>query len=377
MKNLHLKSSQLIALTLLTSTIFFSSPRTANAQSLSGVGSLVGGLINIPGLGNITQLLTRGLTGLFPEGVSGLLSSNLQNLLSQNLSQLFPEDLKSLLTEFDKIIASANNGEVFQAQLNEVIAEYLPEFKDSIAGIVGQLGLPDPNQFQTEILKSIAQPFDGFGVPTIVSNDGKAISFTTSAVVQSVLGMDGQKRLNSVFTNLKSNIESIGKTALLVDSAAKTSATISDSSIEAVNNTFSAATDATIAASLVDSLSTAAQSAVSSQDVLKLLAQQNGSNAVILAGISSQLANGTNVTSNVGSGISVLSEQNSQMSGQNANSSQIAAQQLSLQVEQTKQGATQLLNLGQINSQLKDQKNKSILELNSALQARPTFTFAR
>jgi len=376
MKNLYLKTSQLIVLTLVTSTIFFSSPRPASALSLSGVGSLVGGL-NIPGLGNITQLLTRGLTGLFPEGLSGLLSSNIQQLLTQNLSELLPDNLKSILTEFDQLIASANSGELIQSQLNDVLSEYLPNFKEDIASIIGQLGIPDPNQFQAQLFKSNALPFDAFGVPTIVSLEGKAISYTTSAVVQSVLGMDGQKRLNSVALNLKSNIESIGKTSLLVDSAAKTAATISDSSVEAVSNTFSAATDAAIAASEVNSLSIAAQSAVSSQDVLKILAEQNSSNSGILFGITSQLANGTNVTSNVGSGISVLSEQNSQMSKQNADSSQIAAQQLLLQSEEVQQGATQLLNLGQINSQLKDQKNKSILELNSALQARPTFTFAR
>lgn len=370
MKNLYLKSSQLIALTLASSTVFFLFTRPANSLPS----------LNIPGLENITQLLTRGLSGSFPGGLSGLLDSNLgsiQNLLSQSLTQLLPQELSSLLTEFDKIIASANSGEVFQTQLNEVIAEYLPGFKDSIASIVGQLGIPDPNQFQTKILGSSAQTFNGFGVPTVLSNDGKAISFTTSTVVQSVLGLDGQKRLSSLTTNLKNNIESTGKTSVLVDSAAKTSAQISDSSTEAVNNTFGAATTATDAATTVDSLASQAQSAVSSQDVLKLLAQQNGSNAVILSGISSQLANGTNVTSNVGSGISVLARQNSLMSDQSVNSAQIAAQQLSLQVEQTKQGATQLLNLDRINSQLKDQKKQSFLELNSALEARPTFTFLR
>jgi hypothetical protein len=158
---------------------------------------------------------------------------------------------------------------------------------------------------------------------------------------------------------------------------AENSTAIADVSQQIAANSVTFAQNSLSRSQQVDGLSQQAQAALSTQDVLKIVAQQNAGNSAILANIASQFGNNANQVGNVANQLGLLSEQNSQLAEQNSQRAQIDAQQLALQVQQTQQGATSLLNLDQINAALKGDRQDRLMERNSTVQQRMPYTFLR
>jgi hypothetical protein len=173
------------------------------------------------------------------------------------------------------------------------------------------------------------------------------------------------------------NAQNVGQLSLNTATGAENSTAIADVSQQIAANSVTFAQNSLSRSQQVDGLSQQAQAALSTQDVLKIVAQQNAGNSAILANIASQFGNNANQVGNVASQLGQLSEQNSQVAEQNSQRAQIDAQQLALQVQQTQQGATSLLNLDQINASLKGDRQDRLIERNSTVQQRMPYTFLR
>jgi len=183
--------------------------------------------------------------------------------------------------------------------------------------------------------------------------------------------------MKKTLEDLMLNAQNVGQLSLNTATGAETSTAIADMSQQIAANSVNFAQSAFSSAEQVDVLSQQAQSAVATQDVLKIVAQQNSGNSAILSNIASQFGNNANQIGNVANQIGVLSQQNAQVAEQNSQRTQIAAQQLALQVQQTEQGATSLLNLDQINAALKGDRQERVMERNSTIQQRMPYTFLR
>jgi hypothetical protein len=261
--------------------------------------------------------------------------------------------------------------------MDKLLGQYLPQVQAAITESIGQLGLPDPSKAEAEVLAQIKGAFNSAGLNDTLLNQGLVTSAITNSSIQNVLGEDGQARLKKTLEDMLVNAQNVGQLSLNTATGASNSNAVADISQQIAANSVTFAQNSLSRSQQVDSLSQQAQAALSTQDVLKIVAQQNAGNSAILANIASQFGNNANQVGNVANQLGQLSEQNSQVAEQNSQRAQIDAQQLALQVQQTQQGATSLLNLDQINASLKGDRQDRLIERNSTVQQRMPYTFLR
>jgi hypothetical protein len=288
-----------------------------------------------------------------------------------------PAELSGLIEQVNQLISSINSGDFLKAQLDKVLGQYLPQMQTAIAESIGQLGLPDPSKAEAAVLATIQGAFNSAGLNDTLMNQGMVTSSITNTSVQDVLGENGQARLKKTLEDMLVNAQNVGQLSLNTATGAENSTAIADVSQQIAANSVTFAQNSLSRSQQVDGLSQQAQAALSTQDVLKIVAQQNAGNSAILANIASQFGNNANQVGNVANQLGLLSEQNSQVAEQNSQRAQIDAQQLALQVQQTQQGATSLLNLDQINASLKGDRLDRAMERNSTIQQRMPYTFLR
>ena len=288
-----------------------------------------------------------------------------------------PPELTGLMQQVNQLITAINSGEFLKTQMDKVLGQYLPQVQAAITQSIGQLGIPDPSKAEAAVLATIKGVFNSSGLNGTFTNQGVVAATVTNASIQNVLGTEGQARMKKTLEDMILNAQNVGQLSLKTNTGAETSTAIADMSQQIAANSVNFAQSAFSSAEQVDVLSQQAQSAVATQDVLKIVAQQNSGNSAILSNIASQFGNNANQIGNVANQIGVLSQQNAQVAEQNSQRTQIAAQQLALQVQQTEQGATSLLNLDQINAALKGDRQERVMERNSTIQQRMPYTFLR
>ncbi|MBD2179407.1 hypothetical protein H6F42_21040 [Pseudanabaena sp. FACHB-1998] len=288
-----------------------------------------------------------------------------------------PSELTGLIQQVNQLITSINSGDFLKAQMDKILGQYLPQVQAAITESIGLLGLPDPSKAKAEVLAQIKGAFNSAGLNDTLLNQGVVTSAITNTSIQNVLGEEGQTRLKKTLEDMLVNAQTVGQLSLNTETGAANSNVIADVSQQIAANSVTFAQNSLSRSQQVDGLSQQAQAALSTQDVLKIVAQQNAGNSAILANIASQFGNNANQVGNVANQLGLLSEQNSQVAEQNSQRAQIDAQQLALQVQQTQQGATSLLNLDQINASLKGDRQDRLIERNSTVQQRMPYTFLR
>jgi tRNA nucleotidyltransferase/poly(A) polymerase len=288
-----------------------------------------------------------------------------------------PAELTGLVQQVNQLITSINSGDFLKSQMDKLLGQYLPQVQAAITESIGLLGLPDPSKAEAEVLAQIKGAFNSAGLNDTLLNQGVVTSAITNTSIQNVLGEEGQARLKKTLEDMLVNAQNVGQLSLNTATGAETSKAIAEVSQQIAANSVTFAQNSLARSQQIDGLSQQAQAALSTQDVLKIVAQQNAGNSAILANIASQFGNNANQVGNVASQLGQLSEQNSQVAEQNSQRAQIDAQQLALQVQQTQQGATSLLNLDQINASLKGDRQDRLIERNSTVQQRMPYTFLR
>ena len=288
-----------------------------------------------------------------------------------------PTELSGLIAQVNQLITSISSGDFLKAQLDKALGQYLPQVQAAITQSIGQLGIPDPSKAEAAVLATIKGVFNSAGLNGTFTNQGMVTASVTNASIQNVLGEEGQARLKKTLEEMMLNAQNVGQLSLNTTTGAQTNAAIASTAQQIAANSVSFAQSAFSSAQQVDRLSQQAQGAVATQDVLKIVAQQNSGNSAILSNIASQFGNNANQLGNVANQIGVLSDQNAQVAEQNSQRTQMEAQQLALQVQQTQQGATSLLNLDQINTALKGDRQERVMERNSTIQQRMPYTFLR
>jgi tRNA nucleotidyltransferase/poly(A) polymerase len=288
-----------------------------------------------------------------------------------------PAELTGLVQQVNQLITSINSGDFLKSQMDKLLGQYLPQVQAAITESIGLLGLPDPSKAEAEVLAQIKGAFNSAGLNDTLLNQGVVTSAITNTSIQNVLGEEGQARLKKTLEDMLVNAQNVGQLSLNTATGAETSKAIAEVSQQIAANSVTFAQNSLARSQQIDGLSQQAQAALSTQDVLKIVAQQNAGNSAILANIASQFGNNASQVGNVASQLGQLSEQNSQVAEQNSQRAQIDAQQLSLQVQQTQQGATSLLNLDQINASLKGDRQDRLIERNSTVQQRMPYTFLR
>ncbi|MBD2316552.1 hypothetical protein [Phormidium tenue] len=288
-----------------------------------------------------------------------------------------PPELTGLIQQVNQLITSINSGDFLKAQMDKLLGQYLPQVQAAITQSIGQLGLPDPSKAEATVFAQIKGTFNSAGLNDTLINQGVVTSAITNTSIQNVLGEEGQARLKKTLEDMLVNAQKVGQLSLNTATGAENSTAIADVSQQIAANSVTFAQNSLSRSQQVDGLSQQAQAALSTQDVLKIVAQQNAGNSAILANIASQFGNNASQVGNVANQLGLLSEQNSQVAEQNSQRAQIDAQQLALQVQQTQQGATSLLNLDQINASLKGDRQDRLIERNSTVQQRMPYTFLR
>lgn len=288
-----------------------------------------------------------------------------------------PAELTGLVQQVNQLITSINSGDFLKSQMDKLLGQYLPQVQAAITESIGLLGLPDPSKAEAEVLAQIKGAFNSAGLNDTLLNQGVVTAAITNSSIQNVLGEEGQARLKKTLEDMLVNAQNVGQLSLNAATGAETSTAIAEVSQQIAANSVTFAQNSLSRSQQIDGLSQQAQAALSTQDVLKIVAQQNAGNSAILANIASQFGNNANQVGNVASQLGQLSEQNLQVAEQNSQRAQIDAQQLALQVQQTQQGATSLLNLDQINASLKGDRQDRLMERNSTVQQRMPYTFLR
>jgi hypothetical protein len=310
---------------------------------------------------------------------------NLPNLSNgsgiPNLSNLpGVSDITGLINQVNQLIASINSGAFMKTALDSVLSQYFDPLKQQIAGVIGELGLPDPAKSQQSLnagLKSLPTTFNDAGFTNSLMTKGTVTSALTQATVNNVLGLDGQARLNQFLQTLVASSSKLSGLSTSSTAAAQSSTQFGSATQQLASTSTNSANTAQTTSEQTKNLAQQAQSLTSTQDVLKAIANQNANNSAILSSISSQFGNNASQNANLSNQLATLANQNSLISQQTVQQSVIEGQNLQLQLMQTEQGAAALANLDEVNSTLKSQSMSQALEFRSVIRSRMPLTLSK
>ena len=392
--------SAITSLALTTTIVISIRINPANAQTTGGfnpAGSVPGfGNLGFPAGGGSSDLGNSGgllgnpssTGGLFDESLGN--TSNLGGLLTglgNASSSSSGEDLASLLQGYIQgFLRMAQNaiGEVVGSLtgtgspgsntasaglpkdpgLGETLAHVTTAMKTN----TGSLGLPDFVKSREDAIvgakndKNAAAtiPFSGINLSTL--QPGQIAFKTTFDFNNTVLGKEAQERHVKAMDAVVKSIDSVNQLSQASSQSAKKSAQASGQAIQAGQSVAQVAQKSASTASNVVSLGSQAKAAISTQDVVKLQAQQTGELANIMAGVSTQLGGNSIQLSSVASELSQLSGQSAEQSGQLKEISAINGDQaVSLRSVQVGQAVANL-NLSDINQGNQGDRQRRLLE---------------
>lgn len=231
--------------------------------------------------------------------------------------------------------------------------------QNEITRIAGELGAIDPDEGKRSI--ESPQTRGNNDMPTVVKNQGTTATIVSRSIAQTTLSKEGQRQS-------KENLEGIIQTAANSQSLAEGAFAVTSADADAAQNAQRSAQESTRAgqestqdAQEVDQLGNQAQSRTSSQDILKLIARQNGGQGTILSRLSQQLGGNSGQ-------LGMLSTQLANNSGQNASLARLQAAQVQIAANQSssletlkQQGAATALTLSEMNEQIRGQRQADLI----------------
>ena len=397
--------SAITSLALTTTIVISIRISPANAQTTSGfnpAGSVPGfgnlGLPDVGGssdlgnlLGNSGGLLgnTSSTGGLF-SGINGGSFGNTSNLgglltgIGNASSSSSGEDLASLLQGYIQgflrmaqnaigevvggITGTGSPGNSAGIPKDPGLGETLSHVTNAMKTNTGGLGLPDFVKSREDAIAgakndenaAVTIPFSGINLSTL--QPGQIAFKTTFDFNNTVLGKEAQERHVKAMDAVVKSIESVNQLSQASSQSAQKSAQASGQAIQAGQSVAQVAQKSASTASNVVSLGSQAKAAISTQDVVKLQAQQTGELANIMAGVSTQLGGNSIQLSSVASELSQLSGQSAEQSGQLKEISAINGDQaVSLRSVQVGQAVANL-NLSDINQGNQGDRQRRLLE---------------
>lgn len=231
--------------------------------------------------------------------------------------------------------------------------------QNEMTRIAGELGVIDPDEGKGSIESPQARGNND--MPTVVKNQGTTATIVSRSIAQTTLSKEGQRQS-------KENLEGIIQTAANSQSLAEGTSALTSADANAAQNAQRSAQESIRAgqesaqdAQEVGQLGNQAQSRTSSQDILKLIARQNGGQGTILARLSQQLGNSSGQFGMLSTQLANNSEQNASLARLQAAQVQIAANQSSSLETLKQQGAATTLTLSEMNEQIRGQRQADLL----------------
>ena len=292
-----------------------------------------------------------------------LLAVSGQGAFAQTNTQGGKNPLASLLKQVQDLISQIQaKPQELMEQIKSQVGQTWEGLEGEITKVAGDLGIVDPNKARKTIQEQAKTAKGNPDIPAIVQGQGLEATIVGQSVAQTTLGQEGQRQS-------KKNLEGIIQTAADSQQLADGSAAITSTDMQAAQSSQQSAQqsgqmgqDSTESAQNVGQMGQQAQFRTSSQDILKLLAQQNAGSGNILAKISGQLGGSAG---QLGS----LSSQLANNSSQNANSAKLQAAQVQLLANQAtsmeglkQQGAATNLTLSGINEQMRGEQQSRIVQ---------------
>ena len=292
-----------------------------------------------------------------------LLAVSGQGAFAQTTSQGGKNPLASLLKQVQDLISQIQaKPQELMEQIKSQVGQTWEGLEGEITKVAGDLGIIDPNKARKTIQEQAKTAKGNPDIPAIVQGQGLEATIVGQSVAQTTLSQEGQRQS-------KKNLEGIIQTAADSQQLADGSAAITSMDMQAAQSSQQSAQqsdqmgqDSTESAQNVGQIGQQAQSRTSSQDILKLLAQQNAGSGNILAKISGQLGGSAGQLGN-------LSSQLANNSSQNASSAKLQAAQVQLLANQAtsmeglkQQGAATNLTLSEMNEQMRGEQQSRIVQ---------------
>jgi hypothetical protein len=315
--------------------------------SANPLGGLLGGGSNNP-LGGLFggDGSNNPLGGILGGSTGGDLVSTIQGFIGQ-ITRLVQNPL-----EFLNVLQG-------QAPLGESLATV----EQAIQTNKGAMGLPDLAKANADVMAADSANVSPYLAPDIFRlKIGQVSSRATISQAQTVLGREGQELQLKGMTAITKSIQTAGgvvpvavQTAGQVGQFAQQSGKVAQTVAQTAQQSAQIASQTTASAGKI-------KAAISTQDAIKGLGEQNAQIANILSGVSGQMGGSSNQLSTVASELSGLSTQQAQASQQLGEVAAIGGDQaVSLRNLQVT-GALSNVNLREMNQMMYGQQRRAALE---------------
>jgi hypothetical protein len=315
--------------------------------SANPLGGLLGGGSNNP-LGGLfgADGSNNPVDGILGGGTGGDLVSTIQGFIGQ-ITRLVQNPL-----EFLNVLQG-------QAPLGESLATV----EQAIQTNKGAMGLPDLAKANADVMAADSANTSPYLAPDIFRlKIGQVSSRATISQAQTVLGREGQELQLKGMTAITKSIQTAGgvvpvavQTAGQVGQFAQQSGKVAQTVAQTAQQSAQIASQTTASAGKI-------KAAISTQDAIKGLGEQNAQIANILSGVSGQMGGSSNQLSTVASELSGLSTQQAQASQQLGEVAAIGGDQaVSLRNLQVT-GALSNVNLREMNQMMYGQQRRAALE---------------
>jgi hypothetical protein len=318
---------------------------------LGGSANPLGGLFGVDGSNNpLGGILGGGgansLGGILGGSTGSDLVSTIQGFIGQ-ITRLVQNPL-----EFLNVLQG-------QAPLGESLATV----EQAIQTNKGSMGLPDLAKANADVMAADSANTSPYLAPDIFRlKVGQVSSRATISHAQTVLGREGQELQLKGMTAITKSIQTAGgvvpvavQTAGQVGQFAQQSGKVAQTVAQSAQQNAQIASQTTASAGKI-------KAAISTQDAIKGLGEQNAQIANILSGVSSQMGGSSNQLSTVASELSGLSTQQAQASQQLGEVAAIGGDQaVSLRNLQVT-GALSNVNLREMNQMMYGQQRRAALE---------------
>jgi hypothetical protein len=329
----------------------------------NSANSAVGGLFGNNGLGGILggNSSLGGLLGGNSNALGGLLGGN-------NASASGNELIAVIQGYINQIGQLVQNPLGFLNILNEKLplGDSLAHIEQAIQANKGGMGLPDLAKTKADAMKSQQRMSTGYQTIDIFHLSlGQVLNRTTQSHTQTILGKAGQdlqiqgmQAVQKSIGTANQAVQGSSQTASQVGQFAQQSGSVAQSTAQVAKTSSQTAQQTTASAGKI-------QKAISTQDAIKGLGEQNAQISNILAGLSNQMGGSSNQLSTVASELSGLSNQTAQAAQQIGQVAAISGDQaVSLRNLQVT-GAITNANLNEMNQIQHGQQRRESLERQS------------
>jgi hypothetical protein len=323
-------------------------------QNITNGANPLGGLFNANSIGGLLGN-SNPLGGLLGggSGGGGDLLGNIQGLLG-NLDRIAKDPLTFLV----QILGGTNNQPTPTSTLPDALASIEAVLKRNKA----DMGLPDLAQAKLGVWETKPSDNPWSALDLFHLKQGQVVDRATQVSTQTVLGKEGQQLQKQGMQAVVAAIGGAKQVVAASGQVAQQSSQFAQQAGQVAQQAGQVGQQSTQSAGQITTTAGKIKSAISTQDAIKGLGEQNAQLGNILAGISNQLGLNSNQSSSMASELAGLSSQAAQTNGQLGEVAAISGDQaISLRNLQIT-GAITNANLNEVSSIMHGQKRQAALE---------------